>query len=81
MGNGETALGRIRCPALVIGVESDVLFPVWQQRELAKGLADGGSRVTYVELDAPYGHDTFLIERESVGGAMKAHLECKAVEE
>jgi homoserine acetyltransferase len=31
--------------------------------------------VTYVELDAPYGHDTFLIDRERVGGAVKAHLE------
>lgn len=65
----------IRCPALVIGVQSDVLFPVWQQRELAEWLKKGGCRTTYLELDAPYGHDTFLIEEERVGGSVKAHLE------
>ena len=75
MDDGESALARVRCPALVLGVESDVLFPVWQQRELAKILANSGALVTYIELDAPFGHDTFLIERESVGGAVKTHLE------
>lgn len=66
---------RIRCPALVIGVTTDVLFPIWQQRELAEALEKRGVRVHYQEIDAPYGHDTFLIERERVGGAVKAHLE------
>jgi homoserine O-acetyltransferase len=65
---------RIRCPALVIGVTTDVLFPVWQQRELAEHLAKRRVEVDYVELDAPYGHDTFLIDRERVGGAVRAHL-------
>ena len=73
------ALGRIRCPALVIGVQSDVLFPVWQQRELADRLEKGGCAVTFVELDAPYGHDTFLIELERVGAAVKDHLEAEAL--
>ena len=31
--------------------------------------------MTYLELDAPYGHDTFLIERDAVGDAVRAHLE------
>lgn len=64
----------IRCPALVIGVTTDVLFPVWQQRELAETLTKRRVSVTYVELDAAYGHDAFLIERERVGGALAAHL-------
>lgn len=64
----------IRCPALVIGVVSDVLFPVWQQRELAETLKKTGSEVTYLELDAPYGHDTFLIEKDAVGNAIREHL-------
>jgi homoserine O-acetyltransferase len=72
---GQPAIERIACPALVIGVSSDLLFPVWQQRELASALRKQGAPVTYVELDAPYGHDTFLIDRERVGGAVKAHLE------
>jgi homoserine O-acetyltransferase len=72
---GSPAVERIRCPALVIGVTTDVLFPVWQQRELAEVLTKHGVRVSYVELDAAYGHDTFLIDRERVGGALHAHLD------
>lgn len=65
----------VQAPALVIGVKSDLLFPVWQQRELADHLRDTDCQVTYLELDAPYGHDTFLIDTERVGGAVKQHLE------
>jgi homoserine O-acetyltransferase len=67
-------IDRIACPALVIGVTTDVLFPVWQQRELAEALEKRRVPTTYVELDAAYGHDTFLIDRERVGGALRAHL-------
>ena len=72
---GEPGIARVRCPALVIGVSSDLLFPAWQQRELAEALRKSGAAVTYVELDTPYGHDTFLIDRERVGEAVKDHLE------
>ncbi|KAJ3330748.1 hypothetical protein HDU76_004963 [Blyttiomyces sp. JEL0837] len=66
----------IRMPTLVIGCKSDILFPVWQQREIAECLVEGGNKdVTYVELDAMYGHDTFLIDFENVGAAVKKHLE------
>ncbi|ORE10500.1 homoserine O-acetyltransferase [Rhizopus microsporus var. microsporus] len=66
----------IHMPALVLGVQSDILFPVWQQKEIAECLREGGNKhVTYYELDAMYGHDTFLIDRVSVGGAIKGHLE------
>jgi homoserine O-acetyltransferase len=68
-------LDDIRCPTLVVGVTSDILFPVRQQRELAESLRKTGAEVTYLEIDAPYGHDTFLIERETVGKAVKTHLE------
>jgi len=72
---GPPLLANVRCPTLVIGVCSDLLFPVWQQRELAEALHENGAAVTYVELDAPFGHDTFLIEREGVGDAVRCHLE------
>jgi homoserine O-acetyltransferase len=72
--DGAALVARIRCPALVIGVTTDVLFPVWQQRELAERLTKHGASVSYVELDAAYGHDTFLLDRERVGGAIANHL-------
>uniref|UniRef100_A0A2C9M3K5 AB hydrolase-1 domain-containing protein n=1 Tax=Biomphalaria glabrata TaxID=6526 RepID=A0A2C9M3K5_BIOGL len=31
----EEGLSRVKCPVMVIGVQTDVLFPIWQQRELA----------------------------------------------
>ena len=48
-------------PVLVIGVQSDVLFPHEQQRELADALRRNEDKgVIYYELDSPFGHDTFL---------------------
>lgn len=71
----EDGVARVKSPALVIGVLSDILFPSWQQRDLARMLANAGTPVTHVEIDAPYGHDTFLIDVPRVGGAIREHLE------
>lgn len=78
--NGELDLkkgiSRIKCPVLVIGIQSDILFPIWQQREIARLLKEtGNTRVTHYDLDALYGHDTFLIDVNNVGAAVKGHLE------
>jgi len=63
-------------PALVIGVQHDVLFPVWQQKEIADSLrAAGNKNVVYYELDSTYGHDTFLLNQITIGPAVKGHLE------
>ncbi|KAJ1648013.1 homoserine O-acetyltransferase [Coemansia asiatica] len=63
-------------PTLVLGVQSDILFPVTQQKEIANILRKAGNKnVTYYELDAMYGHDTFLIDLVNVGAAIKGHLE------
>ncbi|BGP37760.1 Serine O-succinyltransferase [Rhodotorula kratochvilovae] len=70
-------LARLRShPTLVMGVQSDTLFPIEQQRELAECLkANGNDHVTYYELNQPWGHDTFLLDVVSVGGAVKGFLE------
>eukprot|EP00437_Effrenium_voratum_P071560 CAMPEP_0181489134 /NCGR_PEP_ID=MMETSP1110-20121109/48792_1 /TAXON_ID=174948 /ORGANISM="Symbiodinium sp., Strain CCMP421" /LENGTH=521 /DNA_ID=CAMNT_0023615891 /DNA_START=28 /DNA_END=1593 /DNA_ORIENTATION=- len=63
-------------PALVIGVQHDVLFPVWQQKEIADTLRQAGNkRVVYYELDSVYGHDSFLLDAVAIGPAVKGHLE------
>jgi homoserine O-acetyltransferase len=65
-------------PALVLGVASDILFPAWQQREIATTLKRTGNRnVTHIELGEEkslFGHDTFLLDLEHVGGAVKRFL-------
>lgn len=64
-------------PSLVVGVESDILFPVWQQREIAQAL-NQNKKGKYVELSnevSNYGHDTFLLSLEHIGPPMKKFLE------
>eukprot|EP00128_Syssomonas_multiformis_P011790 Colp12_sorted_trinity150504_noHs@3324 len=69
-------MSNIQQPALVIGVQSDILFPVTQQQEIASTLKKAGNKqVTYYELDALYGHDTFLLDVYNVGAAVKGHLQ------
>ncbi|KAJ3044298.1 hypothetical protein HDV00_002618 [Rhizophlyctis rosea] len=69
-------MSGITMPTLVLGVQSDILFPYWQQKEIAECLREAGNKsVTYYELDAIYGHDTFLIDLVNIGGAVKGHLE------
>ena len=50
---------------LVIGVTSDILFPVCQQRDLAAGFEAAGHSTRYVELDCIRGHDSFLVDMDA----------------
>ena len=48
-------------PTLVLGVQSDILFTVEQQREMVDALRlAGNEQVSYYELGGVWGHDTFL---------------------
>lgn len=66
-------------PTLVLGVTSDILFPAWQQREVAEALKKAGNRrVTHVELGEDvslFGHDSFLLDIKNIGGSVKRFLE------
>jgi homoserine O-acetyltransferase len=65
-------------PVLVMGVASDILFPAWQQKEIADTLkATGNSNVKHVELGEDlslFGHDTFLLDLEHIGGNLGRFL-------
>lgn len=50
--------------ALVMGVETDLLFPIDQQQELAEGLAAGGRDVKFARLPSLQGHDAFLVDMD-----------------
>lgn len=66
-------------PTLVLGVESDILFPAWQQREVAETLRKAGNtNVKHVELGQDvslFGHDSFLLDVKNIGGSVKSFLE------
>lgn len=51
--------------ALVIGVTSDILFPLEQQRELAEGFASVCTDTQFAELDCIRGHDSFLVDMDA----------------
>jgi homoserine O-acetyltransferase len=60
------ALSRVQAKRiLIIGVKTDFLFPVYQQKELADGLASAGRDVDYTELESLQGHDSFLIDMDA----------------
>jgi homoserine acetyltransferase len=72
---GSPSIANVRCPALVMGVTSDILFPIDQQREIVRLLGQGSNPpVAYYELDAKYGHDTFLIDVTGVSTALRGFL-------
>jgi homoserine O-acetyltransferase len=69
------ALRQIRIDrALVIGVSTDILFPLTQQQQIADGLRAGGADVTFVPLDSPQGHDAFLVDIKNFGAAIGGFL-------
>ena len=61
-GSFEDVLGHLNKPVLVIGFNSDHLYPIQEQKELAALLP----HVHLAELESPYGHDAFLIEFEQL---------------
>jgi len=50
---------------LIIGVTTDFLFPIYQQQELADGLAGAGRKVDFVELNSLQGHASFLVDMDN----------------
>jgi homoserine O-acetyltransferase len=60
--SAEHALSLITAKTLVIGITTDVLFPVEEQQYLFRHIP----KATYAEFDSLYGHDGFLIETENL---------------
>jgi len=68
-------LKRIRLErALVIGVSTDILFPLEQQEQIAEGLEAAGAAVEFVALDSPQGHDAFLVDIDNYSRAIGGFL-------
>jgi homoserine O-acetyltransferase len=66
-GGVEKALSGVRARTLVIRVSSDILFPLEEQQELAKGIPHASFRA----IDSIYGHDGFLLETEKISEILK----------
>jgi homoserine O-acetyltransferase len=61
--------------ALAIGVQTDILFPLQQQEEIADGLRAGGAQSEFLPLPSPQGHDAFLVDIARFGPAVAGFLQ------
>jgi homoserine O-acetyltransferase len=61
--------------ALVIGVESDLLFSIAEQRAVAQALQAGGAATRFAPLQCIEGHDSFLIDIERFGREIRTFLD------
>ncbi|MBN1837786.1 MAG: homoserine O-acetyltransferase [Spirochaetales bacterium] len=70
------SIGRSACRWLILSYTSDWLFPPEESRRLVDALVSRGRRVTYCNVDSPYGHDSFLLEHnlEVYGELVRAFL-------
>lgn len=71
----EAGISRIHARTLVIGVTTDLLFPIHQQEEVARILRECGREARFVRLDSVFGHDAFLIETDRFGEIIRPFLE------
>jgi homoserine O-acetyltransferase len=61
-GDLTKALARAKAAFLVVSFKSDWRFPPARSRDIVRALLDNRRIVSYLELDAPGGHDAFLLE-------------------
>lgn len=77
-GGVEEALSQVTATALVLGIDSDRLFPVEGQHRIARGLRHALDGDEAVELVSDFGHDGFLIETPAVGHHLRRLLDAPA---
>ena len=64
------ALAKIKARTLVVGISSDILFPVQEQQLLAETIQDASLAV----IDSEYGHDGFLLEYNKLERLLRKFL-------
>ena len=80
-GDLAKALARATARFLLVSFTTDWRFAPRRSRELVKALLDNRRDVSYAEIDAPHGHDAFLLEDPRYVGTVRAYFERIAAEE
>jgi homoserine O-acetyltransferase len=73
-GNLSKALAVMQSKSLVISFTTDWRFAPDRSREIVKALLDNKHSVTYAEIDAPHGHDAFLLDDERYHAILRAYF-------
>jgi homoserine O-acetyltransferase len=73
-GDLTPALARAKAAFLVVSFKSDWRFAPARSREIVRALLDNRRIVSYLEIDAPGGHDAFLLEDPRYHAALRAYF-------
>jgi homoserine O-acetyltransferase len=73
-GDLSAAMARAKAAFLVVSFKSDWRFTPARSREMVKALLDQRKIVSYLEIDAPGGHDAFLLEDPRYHSALRAYF-------
>ena len=79
-GDLTQALARATCKFLLVSFSTDWRFSPARSREIVKALLENRRDVSYAEIDAPHGHDAFLLEDERYVGVVRSYFESFAGE-
>ena len=79
-GNLTQALAASQAKYLLVSFSTDWRFAPARSREIVKSLLENQRRVSYAEIDAPHGHDAFLLDDPRYLGVMRSYFESIAKE-
>jgi homoserine O-acetyltransferase/O-succinyltransferase len=79
-GNLARALAAATARFLLVSFSTDWRFSPKRSREIVKALLDNDRDVSYAEIDAPHGHDAFLLEDARYLGVVRSYFERIAAE-
>lgn len=74
-GDLTKALARAAAKFLVVSFTTDWRFSPQRSREIVKALLDNRRDVSYAEIDAPHGHDAFLLDDPRYHNVVRAYFE------
>jgi len=73
-GDLSQALANVRAKFLVISFSTDWRFSPDRSREIVQALLNNKTDVSYAEIDAPHGHDAFLLDDERYHRLVRAYF-------
>jgi homoserine O-acetyltransferase len=76
-GNLSLALAKASAKFLLVSFTTDWRFSPARSREIVKALLDNQRDVSYAEIDAPHGHDAFLLEDARYLGVVRSYFNSK----
>jgi homoserine O-acetyltransferase len=76
-GDLSRALSKASAKFLLVSFTTDWRFSPARSREIVKALLDNQRDVSYAEIDAPHGHDAFLLEDDRYLGVVRSYFSSK----